>query len=124
MALRYFCATCNGRVSPFDSREQLTEAPEAGKSGDPVLLSSYNMSRRSGHAPLKAWCFVCDGWVETYGLSALDLDYRYFERRGVVFRFNGRSKQAFANELESRRANARIGVLTIPAGHRPRRRAS
>lgn len=104
MALRYFCTDCNARVSPFDTREQLTLAPEVGRSGDQVLLSSYNNYRREKGEALKAWCWTCDCWVDSYGLTALDLDYRYYERRGVVFRFDGRSRAAFAEELASRRA--------------------
>lgn len=119
MSLRYFCSGCNSRVSPYDTREELTEAPEPGRSGDPVLLRSLNADRRARGLPALAWCWVCDGWIEAYGLSGLELDYRYYERRGVVFRFSGRTRKAFAEELESRRGNRGLGgIITLPQRRR------
>src|SRR5947208_1441120 len=81
---RHFCRTCDQRVFPFDSLEKRTEAP-----GQHILLTSLNsrIARRDPDDPARmAWCWVCNGWTETYRETLKDLWRRYERRKGVRYR--------------------------------------
>lgn len=81
--VRHYCSDCGSRVIPFDKFEKRTEAPEVGKSGDPVLLISYNSDHREERI---AWCFSCKGFRTCERLGEAEILELYAKRRGVHVR--------------------------------------
>src|SRR5258708_34442867 len=107
---RHYCSECGSRVFPGDTFEALTESPNGGKRGQPILLSSANGRRRENQDALLAYCWAQKKWVETYHKDKYDLLVEYAQRRGVTFHFNGQvgavgkkiSERSFARRLEER----------------------
>ncbi len=98
---RHFCVECETRVFPFDSYEALTEAPDPGAKGAPVLLSSYNatLRNRDPHGLRVAWCWRCNDFTDCERMERADLLVRYLRRQGVVIRTTGKGSGASQLEL-------------------------
>lgn len=93
----HFCPTCGNVVRPGAQAEAATIAPEIGRSGNPILLSSYNnyLAAANPENPSRiGYCFNCKEWVTTKRLSVLELRYMYATRAGVSFRFTDGSVRA------------------------------
>lgn len=118
---RHYCPKGH-RVFPFDGMESLTVAPKPGRSGNPILLYSYNSGLRESNpenVARQAYCWTCKEWVETTRMSRMDTELLYLKRKGVQFRFpNGKimaepPEKIFVKTLETRMEERRAGGGTI-----------
>jgi hypothetical protein len=82
---RFFCDNCNSMVFPHTKFDAETVAPEPGKRGEPILLSTYNNSNRENQV---AWCLNCKDLVGTRRLGEVEIWSMYIHRRGVTMRFD------------------------------------
>ena len=110
LSSRYYHETggAQHRVFPYDSYESLTEAPEPGKKGAPVLLYSLNSAvKGTGTTVVKwAWCFACDDWVQATRRTQHQVMLDYVRRTNVQMRVDGGERQrilALTQRLEERR---------------------
>lgn len=116
--VRYFCSVCadqgrTTRVLPYDSFEAMTEAPEAGAKGNPILLYSYNSKLNKNERV--AWCFTCNEWRPANREGRPEIMLRYLRRRGVTFHYVAKDERGMVRALNHKMEQRRGGSGTISA---------
>lgn len=79
----YLCPDGHGRLAPYSKYDAETEAPEPGKSGESILLRSFNNANPDSKL---AWCFGCQAMVECKRVGEAEIWAMFLNRRGIKVR--------------------------------------